>query len=416
MLLDIKPLVRDLQGVDLSAASPAVAKAVGGLARLLYPHTDEVRQLLWDVTDLVTEHFASAGTFENRESWLDVLMHFTPRDFLFCDVCDDGQYQALADRQDEVEARWLEDLRPLLDGCPHPFDGLPLMARLRRLQTFFRQDINTLSGGDDERACALLASASSEFERCREDIFSPHSSLIPHNSSLITHNSTLYSLYYFVLCAIRPDQSSPDHVQHYRQFFRDFNDRCRMEQDPDCCWLLREVQWHHRLALDSHDDQTALAGLWLARPESCAAFRRQLYRWHLELDPYDDFSIGEYSHETGYANEGLRRLASWLTAKQKAGIPIPEGRQADIQMSYGLARQIGAYESVLDDYFYLHADEVLSHLEPSKQKTHLKVRMEALITDDQLLAEAREETSAWNRSELTLEDKYLLEDLSHARV
>ena len=127
-------------------------------------------------------------------------------------------------------------------------------------------------------------------------------------------------------------------------------------------------------------------------------------------------NIGEYSHETGYANEGLRRLASWLTAKQKAGIPIPEGRQADIQMSYGLARQIGAYESVLDDYFYLHADEVLSHLEPSKQKTHLKVRMEALITDDQLLAEAREETSAWNRSELTLEDKYLLEDLSHARV
>ena len=74
MLLDIKPLVRDLQGVDLSAASPAVAKAVGGLARLLYPHTDEVRQLLWDATDLVTERFGSARTFEDRESWLDVLM------------------------------------------------------------------------------------------------------------------------------------------------------------------------------------------------------------------------------------------------------------------------------------------------------------------------------------------------------
>ena len=81
-------------------------------------------------------------------------------------------------------------------------------------------------------------------------------------------------------------------------------------------------------------------------------------------------------------------------------------------MAYSLAHCLGAYDSTLDDFFNLQADEVLSLLPPSKRKTHLKVRMEALFSDEHLLSEAKAETGSWNPSELTQEDKFLLEELA----
>ena len=377
------------------------------MAYLLYPYAKEIQQLAYDITDLSTRRFAEAETFSQRASWLDALLHFTPRDYLFCDVYDDAEYERLLAWQEEVEAHWLAGIRPLLEGVENPFAGQTLSERLGHLLYFYHQNINALSGGDDERACALLASANREFERCREDLFS-------HNSSLITHNSNLDSLYYFVLCAVRPDQTSPDNARHYRQYFLEFSERYRSEQDEDLCWQFREIEYHHQQALDTHDDQTALAGLWLARPEACTAFRQQLYRWHLDSAPSAAVSLDEATRQATYANEGLSRLSSWLLAKQSAGIPVPAERQADLLMTYALARCVGASDCPLGDYFYQHAYDVLSRLQPSKQKTHLKVCVEALLSDEHLLAEAKAEANTWSVSELTQEDRYLLEDLSHA--
>ena len=213
-------------------------------------------------------------------------------------------------------------------------------------------------------------------------------------------------------CSPPPGASSSSAATPSYQYFRDFNERHADARDTDLAWSFLEILWHHRLALESHDDLTALQGLWLATPEAFTGFRLQLYKWHLELDPYDTHSIGDCTRKADYAGEGLRRLSSWLTAKQEAGIPIPTERKADILMAYSLAHCLGAYEPTLDNFFYAQADEVLSLLPPSKRKTHLKALLHFLLPDPQLQEEALQEAQAWNPTRLTPEDHFLLEELT----
>jgi hypothetical protein len=400
MTLDIKSLVKDLQAVDLSTASPVKMQAIGSIARMLYPHTKDVHQLFYDISDETTERFAQAETIEEREQWLEALMHFTPRDYLFCDIVDEAEYQALSDQAEEIEARWLEGLTPLLHASGFTHESIS--DRLRHLQTFFRQDINLLSEGDDEKAKALLAAVNSEFERCREQLFTGDTEEVEN-----------YIRYYHVLSAIRPDQTAPDNARYYQQYFQTLSERiATIEPGSDAHWAYRETRCHHQLALDNHADQAALAGLWLAKPESCAAFRCQLYKWHLALDPSDPPTMDGANETERYADEGISRLSSWFTAKQKADIQIPVEQQAGILMTYALARSVGASDSPLDDYFYLHAYDVLAQLKPSKLNTHLKVRIDSLLPNERLRAEAKSEIQTWKPSELTQEDKFLMEDLS----
>ena len=51
MILDMNTLIHDLQEVNLTAASPAKVKALGGLAYLLYPYAKEIQQLTYDITE-----------------------------------------------------------------------------------------------------------------------------------------------------------------------------------------------------------------------------------------------------------------------------------------------------------------------------------------------------------------------------
>ena len=405
MLYNPLHLLERLQAIHLPTASPTVVKAAGALASMLTPHHEGFRPLARAFSTLAARRFAEAGTPEAQDTWLDTLLHLNPTGDLFADMEDDDEYAALHAKQHEVETRWLNNILPLL----HPRSGAsrsaredsPLHQRLLHLHRFLLQDINRISGADDGQARALLTSARSIFEQCRDTLFTG-----------CTDNTGSYLLYYHVLTAVRPDQTSPDNVRHYHQYFRDFNERHADARDTDLSWSFLEILWHHRLALESHDDLSALQGLWLATPEALTGFRLQLYKWHLELDPYDTHSIGDCTRKADYAGEGLRRLSSWLTAKQEAGIPIPTERKADILMAYSLAHCLGAYEPTLDDFFYAQADEVLSLLPPSKRKTHFKALLHFLLPDPQLQEEALQEAQAWLPTRLTPEDHFLLEELT----
>ena len=319
MLYNPLHLLERLQAIHLPTASPTVVKAAGALASMLTPHHEGFRPLARAFSTLAARRFAEAGTPEAQDTWLDTLLHLNPTGDLFADMEDDDEYAALHAKQHEVETRWLNNILPLL----HPWSGASRSARI--------------SGADDGQARTLLTSARSIFEQCRDTLFTG-----------CTDDTGSYLLYYHVLTAVRPDQTSPDNVRHYHQYFRDFNERHADARDTDLSWSFLEILWHHRLALENHDDLTALQGLWLATPEALTGFRLQLYKWHLELDPYDTHSIGDCTRKADYAGEGLRRLSSWLTAKQEAGIPIPTERKADILMAYSLAHCLGAYEPTLD--------------------------------------------------------------------
>ena len=403
MILNILPLIAKVRESNLKNLTPAKASAIGGLLQLLCIADDEARKLLYVVREQAVERFRSAGTPAEASEWLLTLLHVCHGDSenLFIDVIDDDEYRMLAAKQSEVEQCWMSEIAPLTDGTAHPFEDLPLLERLRRLLIFYMHDINALGGGDDEQAFTLLSSASRVFEKCREELFSSFRGDVES-----------YILYYHVLSIMRPDHKCLDDVRHYRQYFHYFDDYFHgTGKDTELAWTEREIRFHHLLALEPHFDTTALAGLWLATPESLKAFRRQLYLWCLELDPYEGSDIQERSARLCFFGKGLSRLASWLHAKQSAGIAVPLVRQADVLRTIVLASLVDIIPSDLSVLLDESVWTVVKELQPSKQRTHLLALAADLYGERNLLAQAKAEIRAWQLPELSEEDKFLQEYL-----
>ena len=325
---DIHSLFARIRQVDVQTATAPTLQAIGGLLWALIWHHTDAPSLLSQIHDVAVRHFREAATAEEQSQWLRVLIHISggDRENIFADVLDDDEFLLLEALQQEVEHQWLVAIADLTVPVSSPLSALPLMERMQRLTYFYQQDLNILSGGHDEQACAILTAAAACFEQCRTEIFSNgHADM----SAIL--------FYYHLLRQARPGSNHPRNASLYKAYANLLDTLGdSIKASSDTCWQMQEISWQMRLEAERTYDRALLPRLSLADPSACAAFRRQCRQWLLTPET----SLHADNANRGFAAEGIARLLSWLEAKQSAAIPIPPEREVEIWRTIACATNV----------------------------------------------------------------------------
>ena len=319
MINSINPLFERIKTVDFRTASAPTLQAIGGLLWTLIYHHADAPLLLSPLRNVVVQHFSEATTTEEQAQWLRTLIHISgdDKENIFADVLDDDTFLMLEARQQEIEQQWQSDIAAL--------SALPLLERMQRLTYFYQQDINALSGGNDDRARTILNTAATCFEQCRTEVVSSRniSTLLP---------------YYHLLRHARPGQRHPSNVSLYAECANLLDILSEgMADDSDAYWPLQEIHWQTRIETQySGCDRALLPLLSMADPSACAAFSHYFRQWIL----VPDCSIQADSVNRAFAAEGIARLLSWLDAKRSASISVPPEREIEIWRTIACAMDI----------------------------------------------------------------------------
>ena len=353
MILNIQPIIQRTRETDFSTASKAKARAIYGILSVLESWVE-------DGNDLIMQ-----------------LLQSQPSGFLRDEQTIDGYAQA--------DTLWA---------------SLPLKERLLRLKAFYLSDIHQLSGGDDRKAHALLQTAERAFEQCRKETFSDCDTLIEE-----------FLLYFHVLCLAHPGYRHPDNVRLYLDYNQYF-DALPMEQfdsDSDLMWQWREVRWRKDMLHEQHFDVSLLPHLSFADAEACRQFRLQCYKWMLDLDPEFDGTVEKENRNWAFVSKGMQAVFAWLNAKYANHIPVESEAEATALLSLYCGMNVSPYNH---EFLATVGDKpygLFDRLPASKLKTHLMAQVALRDRDLELLDSAKAAINAWDSTQLTQEDKYLVE-------
>ena len=353
MILDIYPIIQRIRETDFATVSIAKARAVYGILSVL-------ESWIEDGGDLIRQ-----------------LMQNQPTDFLHEDQPIDGYEQA--------DVLWA---------------ALPLKERLLRLQAFYQADIHQLSGGDDYRAHRLLTTAERLFKQCRVEAFS-------HCDTHIEE----FLLYFHVLCLAHPGYRHPDNVRLYLDYNRYF-EALPIEPygaDSDLAWQYREVRWRRDMLHEQHFDLSLLPLLSFADADACRQFRLRCYQWMLDLDPEDDGTVQMDVCNRAFASKGVKAVYAWLNAKYANHIPLAPEAEATALLTIYCGMTISPYDHELSAAIGDKSYSLFDRLPASKLIVHLMAHVALRDGDPDLLAAAKASIAAWDSTQLTQEDKYLIE-------
>jgi len=356
MILDISPIIQRIRETDFATASIAKARAIYGILSVL-------ESWIEDAGDLILQ-----------------LLQSQPRGFLHDEQSIDG-YEA-------SDVLWAT---------------LPLKERLLRLQAFYQTDIHQLSGGDDQKAHALLETAERTCNQCRQEAF-----------SLCDTHIEEFLLYFHVLCLAHPGYRHPDNVRLYLDYNRYF-EALPMEsydEDSDLAWQYREVRWRRDMLHEQHFDLSLLPRLTFADVEACRQFRLQCYQWMLNLDPEYDGTVQMDSRNWAFVSKGVKAVFTWLNAKYANNIPMALDTEATALLTLYCGMNTSPYDHELSATIGDKPYSLFDRLPASKLKTHLMAHVALRDDDPVLLASAKTAITTWNSTQLTQEDKYLNELLS----
>ena len=356
MILNIQPIIQLIRETDFATASPAKARAIYGILSVLESWTE-------DGGDLILQ-----------------LMQSQPAGFLHDDQSIDGYEQA--------DILWAT---------------LPLKERLLRLLAFYQTDIHQLSGGDDHKAHRLLATAERTFEQCRDEAI-----------GLCDTHIEEFLLYFHVLCLARPGYRYPDNVRLYLDYNRYF-EALPMESydvDSDLAWQYREVRWRRDMLHEQHFDLSLLPRLTFADAEACKQFRLQCYQWMLNLDPEYDGTVQTDCRNWAFVSKCVKTIFAWLNAKYTNNIPMASATEATALLTLYCGMNTSPYDHELSATIGDKPYSLFDRLPASKFRTHLMAHVALRDDDSELMASAKAAIAAWDNTQLTQEDKYLIELLS----
>ena len=356
MILNIQSIIQRIRETDFATASPAKARAIYGILSVL-------ESWIEDGGDLILQ-----------------LMQSQPAGFLHDDQSIDGYEQA--------DILWAT---------------LPLKERLLRLLAFYQTDIHQLSGGDDHKAHRLLATAERTFEQCRDEAI-----------GLCDTHIEEFLLYFHVLCLARPGYRHPDNVRLYLDYNRYF-EALPMEsydEDSDLAWQYREVRWRRDMLHEQHFDLSLLPRLSFADAETCRKFRLQCYQWMLNLDPEYDGTVQTDCRNWAFVSKGVQVVYAWLNAKYANNIPMAPETEATALLTNYCGMNTSPYDHELSATIGDKPYSLFDRLPASKIRTHLMAHVALRDDDSELMASAKAAIAAWDNTQLTQEDKYLIELLS----
>lgn len=356
MILNIQPIIQRIRETDFATASIAKARAIYGILSVLEPWIE-------DGGDLILQ-----------------LMQSQPSGFLHDEQSIDG-YEASGEL-------WA---------------ALPLKERLLRLQAFYQTDIHQLSGGDDRKAHALLETAERTFNQCRQEAF-----------GLCDTHIEEFLLYFHVLCLAHPGNRHPDNVRLYLDYNRYFEALPiePYDADSDLAWQYREVRWRRDMLHEQHFDLSLLPRLSFADAEACRQFRLQCYQWMLNLDPEYDGTVQMDCRNWSFVSKCGKAVFAWLNAKYANNIPMAPEVEATALLTLYCGMNTSPYDhefcaTIGDKPYYL-----FDRLPASKLKTHLIAHVALRDDESELLDSAKTAIAAWDNTQMTQEDKYLIELLS----
>lgn len=352
MILNINPIIERIRKEDFSTASLAKAKAIYGILR------------------------AIGSWVEDGENLRRRLLRYQP------EVRED---EHTIEGYEQADVLWA---------------ALPLKERLLRLQAFYETNIHQLSGGDDQKAHQLLATAERVFEQCRQEAF----------NACDTHMEE-FLLFFHVLCLARPGYRHPDHVRLYLDYNRLFNtlpiETC--DEDSDLLWQFREMLWRRNMLHEQFYDASLLALLTFADKEACEAFRLQCYKWMLFLDPEDDSSVQMDCQNKAFAAQCVRRVYEWLAAKYANHIDLQPEDEANALLTICCGINFSFYATQYREQTMTKACNLLNRLPDSKLKTHLLAHITFGDDDPETIEAVNSAIATWDNTQLTQEDQYLIE-------
>ena len=357
MILNINPIIERIREADFASASLAKAKAIYGILRALDKWMEDGDDLTQELLRCHPEIWEDKHTIEGYE---------------------------------QADTLWA---------------ALSLKERLFRLQAFYQTNIHELSGGDDQKAHQLLATADRVFKQCRQEAFGTCDSRIED-----------YLLYFHVLCLARPGYRYPDHVRLYLDYNRLFNVLPieSYDEDSDLVWQYREVRWRRNMLHEQFFDRSLLPHLSFADKEACETFRLQCYKWMLFLDPEDDSTIQMERRNMVFAAECVRRVYEWLDAKYANHIDLQPEVEANALLTIYCGINYSGYAqhclSDVEEWAY----DLLDRLPASRLKTRLMCQMVISNEDPDLADAVNADIATWDTTQLTDEDKYLKELLNPA--
>ena len=353
MILNVQPVMQHIRETDFASASPAKARAICGILRVLATWVEDGNELMTKLQSY--------------------------------------QHDALQPKGKAIEG---------YDASGIPWASLPLKKRLLCLQAFYQEDIHLLSAGDDQKAHRLLEAAELAFQLCSKETFQ-------HCDTQMEE----FLLYFHVLCMAHPGYRNPANTRLYLNFDRVFNALPIEEQDleSDVSWQYREVRWCRDMLHEQHFDRSLLPGLTFVEPAAAEAFRLQCYRWMLFIDPESDGSIQEWSENNRFMSECIRRIHAWLRAKDENHIGIDDETLvlALLTLYCGINTTSNPFTSLLE--IEERAYDLFDRLPASKQKTHLMAQVAANNEDPELMAAVHADIATWAEAQLSQEDKYLME-------
>lgn len=356
MILEISPIIQRIRETDFAKASTAKARAIYGILSVL-------ESWIEDGDDLILR-----------------LMQSQPTRFLHNEQSIDGYKQA--------DSLWA---------------SLPLKERLLRLQAFYQTDIQQLSGGDDHKAHRFLVTAERTFEQCRQEAF----------DTCDTHIEE-FLLYFHVLCLAHPGYRHLDNVRLYLDYNRYF-ESLPMElydEDSDLAWQYQEVRWRRDMLHEQHFDLSLLPQLSFEDTEACRQFRLQCYQWMLSLDPEYDGTVQMDSCNWAFVSKGVKAVFAWLNAKYTNNIPMVPEVEATALLTIYCGMNTSPYDHELNATIEDKPYSLFDRLPASKLRTHLMAHVALRDDDSELLDTAKAAIAAWDNTQLTQEDKYLIELLS----
>ena len=347
------PIMERVRETDFAMASPAKTKAIYGILSVLESWTE-------DGGDLILQ-----------------LVQSQPTGFLHDEQSIDGYEQA--------DVQWA---------------SLPLKERLLRLQAFYQTDIHRLSGGDDHKAQRLLATVERIFKQCRQEAF-----------RLCDTHIEEFLLYFHVLCLAHPGYRHPDNVRLYLDYNRYF-EALPMEPyggDSDLMWQYREVRWRRDMLHEQHFDLSLLPRLSFADTEACRQFRLQCYRWMLNLDPEYDGTVQTDFRNWAFVSKCVQAVYAWLSAKYANNIPMTPETEATALLTIYCGMNTSPYDHELTATIGDKPYSLFDCLPASKLRTHLMAHVALRDDDSELLDSTKSAITAWDNTQLTQEDKYLIE-------
>ena len=352
MILNINPIIERIRETDFASASLAKAKAIYGILRAFDNWVEDGDDLMQELLQCHPEIWEDKHTIEGHE---------------------------------QADTLWTT---------------LSLKERLLRLQAFYKTNIHELSGGDDQRAHQLLATAERVFEQCRQEVFGTCDSHMEE-----------FLLYFHVLCLARPGYRHPDHVRLYLDYNRLFNALPveTYDEDSDLVWQYREVLWRRNMLHEQFFDRALLPRLTFADKGACEAFRLQCYKWMLFLDPEDDSSIQMERQNMVFAAESVRRVYEWLDSKYANHIDLQPEEEANALLTICCGIRYSFYANQYWAEVVGKAYDLLDHLPASKLKTYLLTYVTLDDDDPEITEPIHSEINSWDKSGLTQEDKYLIE-------